>query len=81
MLVTVINTGAQQIVQFKERLRKCCLDSLRHFYSTVIAKYLTEKEAAEYLGQRTYRGEYDHRKVVDKLKGDERMRQLSNEIF
>lgn len=33
------------------------------------------------LAQRTYPGEYDHRKVVEKLKGDKRVRQLSNEIF
>jgi integrase len=55
--------------------------SLRHFFSTTIAKHLTEREAATYLGQRTYRGEYDHRQVVEKLKTDERMRRLSNEIF
>lgn len=55
--------------------------SLRHFYSTIIATHLSEKEAARYLGQRTYRGEYDHRKVVEKLKADERMRALSNELF
>ena len=55
--------------------------SLRHFYSTTIAAHLTEEQAAAYLGQRTYRGEYDHRKVVEKLKGDEDMRRLSNRVF
>jgi integrase len=55
--------------------------SLRHFYSTVIATHLTEEEAARYLGQRTYRPDYDHREVVEKLKADERMRDLSNRLF
>lgn len=54
---------------------------LRHFYATVVATYLTEQEAAMYLGQRTYRGEYDHRKVIDHLREDRRMRELSNEVF
>ena len=55
--------------------------SLRHFFSTAIAAHVTEKEAATYLGQRTYRGEYDHRRVVEKLKADDRMRKTSNEVF
>lgn len=55
--------------------------SLRHFFSTAIAKELTEKEAAERLGQRVYRDEYDHREVVDKLKADTRVRDVVNRIF
>ncbi len=73
---------------FKASCRRAGIDpgkrtqySLRHFYATEIAKHLDEKEAAEYLGQRVLRSEYDHRKVVERLKKNDRMRQVSNRIF
>jgi len=55
--------------------------SLRHFYATEMAKHLPEREVAEYLGQRVYRTEYDHRKVLERLKSNKVMRQWADRLF
>ena len=55
--------------------------SLRHFYATTMAIELSEAEAAKYLGQRTFRDDYDHREAMDHLRKDDRMRELSNRLF
>lgn len=41
--------------------------SLRHFFATEIARKIPEKHVARFLGQRTFRKEYDHREARDFL--------------
>lgn len=55
--------------------------SLRHFFSTMIATVLSEEEAALYLGQTKYRDDYDHRKAVDHLRADHRMKSVAETLF
>lgn len=55
--------------------------SLRHFYATEMAKHLPEKDVAEYLGQRVMRSEYDHRRVMERLRENEPLRAVTNSIF
>lgn len=54
---------------------------LRHFYSTQMATVLDEDQVAKYLGQTTYRDEYDHRKIIEYVKGDKLMQEAANKVF